>query len=133
MSYRAVAGHTPDVCWVGNGWQMEAHGQIDQWAGKQAEIPTAETRIFQTENTKETVIFWHLVGREVISYGLAAPPPWYAVFLDLWRNGLNQRQEQFFVRLSSPLALNSPDLRSLMDPLIDTVTELVEATPGTIH
>jgi hypothetical protein len=52
---------------------------------------------------------WHLVGNESKSYGTESSPPWYSAVADVFKKGLNQRDEQFFIRISA----NSP-LESLM-------------------
>jgi len=123
MSHRLVAGHTPDVCWVGGGWKKlhagstpalavtaASHSQLNPLpsvATTQAHaIPTGEERTFTAQGTTEYVWFWHLVGQESKSYGTGTTPPWYATITDLFAKGLNQRDEQFFIRLSSNVPLS---------------------------
>lgn len=124
MPSRAIAGHTPDVCWVSNGWEIVEATQIDRWGVPPAEIPLAESRVFKTNNATENVLFWHLVGGEVVSYGAGRGVPWHAVFSDAWQHGLNQRKEQFFVRLSSDQDLSKAKLEPLMT-LVFKATELL--------
>ncbi len=100
ISHRLIAGHTPDVCWVGNGWEVvERHHDLELPIRG---VPPAEHRKMRFQGRDETVLFWHLVGGEVHSYN-APCPPWYAMFTDTWQRRCRQREEQLFVRVSSPL------------------------------
>lgn len=115
MSSRLVAGHTPDVCWVNGGWKVDAAESgaelaVDisgpgtpQRASVQAVTPLlpAEERTMSKDGATEYVAFWHRVGDEIVSYRTHGLPPWYAAFGDMLRRGLDQRQEQFFIRISS--------------------------------
>ncbi len=133
MPYRLVAGHTPDVCWVGNGWKpVEANtwkpeaGDLKRASGplamvltriaplmqasntthalfenSPAQLPPAEYRVMELNGNVERVVFWHLLDGRPMSYGTKGLPPWYAVFSDLLARSLNQRPEQFFIRISS--------------------------------
>lgn len=53
------------------------------------------------DGVTEYVAFWHRVGDDVVSYRTQGKPPWYAALGDMLRRGLDQRQEQFFIRISS--------------------------------
>jgi hypothetical protein len=118
MPHRLVASHTPDVCWVGGGWkrvyagatpalaptapastQLHPHQSAAETHARA--IPKGEERTFTAQGTTEYVWFWHLVGEESKSYGTGTKPPWFAPITDLLAKGLNQRDEQFFIRLSS--------------------------------
>jgi hypothetical protein len=123
MSHRLVAAHTPDVCWVNGGWKKELAGptpplSIAVDASININIPTStngasphaipagEARIYTAQGNPEHVWFWHLVGQESKSYSTGGVPPWYASIADLFAKGLNQRDEQFFIRLSSNVPLS---------------------------
>ena len=101
MAQRDVAGHTPDVCWVNAGW---APLRRERWTHLQSRsgqpVPPGEFRSMRAGEVREQVLFWHLAGGKVrLSPG--AGPPWYAMFTDTFADGLNQRPEQFFLRISS--------------------------------
>ena len=101
MSHRLIATHTPDVCWVGGGWQRLQQG-VEQWVFAMEEKPLRlEHRIFALNGQVEHVVFCHLVGGKPMIYKTAAKPPWYAMFTDLRLKGLRQREEQIFFRISS--------------------------------
>lgn len=101
MSHRLVAGHTPDVCWIGNGWELlqrESGVVLPAIAGQI--VKCAERRKLRFGTLEESLLFWHIVGGHTQDFRQALPP-WHAMFTDFYSRGLDQRQEQFFVRISS--------------------------------
>ena len=121
MSQRLVAGHTPDVCWVGNGWVKESSETVRGLKGDGKPLPPAEGRLFKIQGTAEHVWFWHIVGSEAKSYATGFAPPWYAPITDLLTKGLNQREEQFFIRLSSQIPLTSTSLNPILQAVLSTL------------
>lgn len=109
MSPRLVASHTPDVCWVRSGWTHVSG--LSSAAGDQQSLAGVrkggQYRIFRREEGLEYVVFWHWVGREVVSqdWGENGVPRWTAIVRDLMRWPVQQRQEQFLVRISGPQPL----------------------------
>lgn len=101
MSHRLIATHTPDVCWVGGGWQRLRQGieYLDVLDG--AKPLRLEYRTYALRGQTEYVVFCHLVGGVPMTYEAGAEPPWYAMFRDLLNMGLRQREEQLFLRISS--------------------------------
>jgi hypothetical protein len=130
MSHRLVAAHTPDVCWEAGGWKRTYQGTTPELSMRSApslafelapstlKIPAGEDRVFTAQSSPEYVWFWHVVGDHIKSYGTGYAPKWYAPLTDLLNNGLNQREEQFFIRLSSnrplPSFLNGEVLPALL-------------------
>ena len=107
MSPRLIASHTPDVCWVANGWkQLHADTVQPSTENPKRLIPQTQNRTFSNQGKLEYVWFWHVVGTRLQNYGTSSNPPWYSVFSDIWEQGINQRQEQFFIRLSSDRPLD---------------------------
>lgn len=119
MPYRLVAGHTPDVCWVSNGWRKTSPDKtaILQRADGRT-LPPAETRTFTLSDHEEHVWFWHFVDGHVFSYGTGGLPPWHAMFTDLFRRNIDPRGEQLFIRLSSNAPLTEPRLGPATDALL---------------
>lgn len=101
MPVRLVGVHTPDTCWIQNGWtctERESHVNkrvVDQ------DLKPAEFGIYETEYHRQHVLFWHLVGSRVHTYEQQGMHSLTAAFQDIAQYGLNQRQEQFFIRISS--------------------------------
>jgi hypothetical protein len=101
MSHRLVAGHTPDICWIAAGWnRIDAHAATALSDSSGIRVLPPEQRLMERNGAREWVLFWHLVGHEILSYG-AALPPWHASLTEMATKGLNQRDEQFFIRISS--------------------------------
>lgn len=133
MSQRLVAGHTPDVCWVGAGWKCTERGvwTAERGVGSKTVLEDlssaphaprshlfpAESRTFTARGVTEYVWFWHIVGNQAISYG-PQTPPWYASLVDMLAKGIDQREEQFFIRLSAPQPLDDPALTPVRDPIL---------------
>lgn len=103
MPHRLIATHTPDVCWVGGGWKTEAAESGVRWTvdGGRALLP-CESREMTLNGNREHVVFWHVANGKSILYGTQGPAPWYAFITDLFSRNLDQRPEQFFIRISSP-------------------------------
>ena len=130
MPHRSIANHTPDVCWVLNGWEkVESATVADLRTRSGARLLPAEVRQFQSESALEHVAYWHVVDGVAQSYATGWRPPWYAPLTDLWERGLKQRQEQFFVRVSSNVPL-SEFMR--LDP-VQTVLGALVAVDGPAH
>lgn len=126
MSPRLVAGHTPDVCWPGNGWERDRAAENGLGALRPELAATGfaagECRVFVANGNPEYVVFWHKVGTEMLSYKNGYAPPWWAWLDELWRGGLNLRKEQLFVRISSDRPLESfwskPETAPLREALL---------------
>lgn len=118
MSSRLIAGHTPDVCWVDAGWECIAQQTVNSIAVDSRQLIAVETRAFTAGMTTEYVWFWHLVGGEPQSYSTGGKPPWYALFTNMFTRGFRQREEQFFIRLSSPQKLDDPTLTPALVPVL---------------
>lgn len=101
MLVRAIAHHTPDVCWPKSGWICtEREARQDLPLGNSIAANT-EHRVFTLQGQTEHVVFWHVVGDEIIAYSASGRPPWHAALTDLLRWGTRQKKEQFFIRISS--------------------------------
>jgi hypothetical protein len=102
MPHRLVASHTPDVCWVVAGWKVLAtHSNVVLVGSTGGPLMPGEQRTMMFAGRVEHVVFWHLLDGRSQSYGTNWRPPWYAFFNDLLARGLNQKPEQFFIRISS--------------------------------
>lgn len=127
MSPRLVATHTPDVCWPVNGWARDRGAETGQQTAKKAlkraGFPEGDFRVFRINGNQEQVVFWHKVGTEFLSYKTGWAPPWWAWLDELWRGGLNLREEQLFVRISSDKPFEdfwrTPEFRPLRQALLD--------------
>jgi hypothetical protein len=122
MPYRLVAGHTPDVCWVGNGWRKTSPNKTALLRCPDGRLlPPAEARTFSLSTHEEHVWFWHLVNGKAFSYGTGGLPPWHAMFTDLLRRDLSPRAEQLFIRLSANAELTDSRLRPAAEVILGSL------------
>ncbi|NRA27652.1 MAG: exosortase-associated EpsI family protein [Opitutales bacterium] len=125
--------HTPDICWVLNGWEpkVREHG-IDLDLVFATDAHPAEFRIFEKNNTEQSVVFWHVVGNDIYTNernDARAVTPSLNFLKTIQQFGLNQKREQFFVRVSSNrdvrIVLNEPSTA----PLREHLAEIARVTP----
>ena len=127
MPPRLVGRHTPDRCWVQSGWICDARSRAVVLPGSDGEpLKPAETGVYSFPNrTTLHVAFWHLVGGRAYSYGPdEAAATIFATFTDLRTFGLNQRQEQFFIRLASNKPLENVWSNRAFHPLLASIEGL---------
>ncbi len=98
---RMVGAHTPDTCWVQNGWACtDRESNVLKGIGE-TPLKPGEFGVYEIRDTVRHVLFWHLVGDRVYGYEQQDSHNRFATLQDMWNFGLNQRQEQFFIRISS--------------------------------
>lgn len=100
-SYRWAGAHTPDTCWILNGWNCTERQYAVPFAHKNTEFQPAEFGVYEKEGSAQSVYFWHLVGGKSMTYDQKGTPEIFGALVDIQKHGLNLRQEQFFIRLSS--------------------------------
>ena len=106
MSYRSVAGHNPEVCWPGQGWKCTGKEVATLApAGWRWSFPKTRLQSYMMHGVTEYVLFWHLVDGRVF---IPTTPSYTGMTFipDLFRIGVRQRNEQYFVRISSNLPFN---------------------------
>lgn len=97
-----VNRHTPDICWVSNGWELEERTHdilID--IGNMTFLP-AQYRVFDKDGISTSVLFWHIVGNSFYRNKRNLESEYsFNPIKTLLQFGLSQKQEQFFVRIHS--------------------------------
>lgn len=101
MPVRLVGVHTPDTCWVQNGWTCTTRRSNVEKQVRGADLKPAEYGIYEIDQHLQHVLFWHIVGSRIHTYEQMGMHSLTAAWQDIFRYGLNQRQEQFFIRVSS--------------------------------
>lgn len=94
---RAVGVHTPDTCWVQNGWTRKDRRSASH-------VPfcmPAEFGVYSLRESTLYVHFWHLVGGRPYAYEQEGLHSLTSPLQDLATFGLWQRREQLFIRLAS--------------------------------
>lgn len=132
VPYGQAGVHTPDTCWVTNGWMQEERRHAELLKVGPYTTKPAETGRFSLRGEKLEVMFWHLVGGRVHGYeqygwsdGIAGVRERLPhLFEDLRRYGLNLAQEQIFVRISSSVSLKTLLQDPGFWPLLETLRPL---------
>jgi len=119
--------HNPDTCWVVSGWKRgERKNNCEQSIDGQA-LKTFEYGAYIKDKHTEYVIFWHLVGDsvnriDIVGHrnGLEGKIERFILALKSMKKlGFNQRREQLFIRLSSPVPYeelwNRPDFHEFLE------------------
>ncbi len=60
-----VDAHTPDICWVANGWKMSKRQPLASQAVDGLSVPVPNVRDFQVSGQALSVIYWHINGSEL--------------------------------------------------------------------
>jgi len=107
MPARDIAFHIPDKCWTATGLKRTAANYHYQREFDQTKLAPAQYREFEAPNVHQSVIYWHIFDGKAIVYNPDGSPSNFSLLTDLFRRGLNQRGEQFFIRISSPRELNA--------------------------
>ncbi|WP_269526916.1 exosortase-associated EpsI family protein [Coraliomargarita parva] len=134
-SYRWAGAHTPDTCWVLNGWTREDRKYSVPFGSDDSDFQPAEFGVYSKDGNFQNVYFWHLVGGSSFGYKQEGMPNIFGALIDIKSHGLNLRQEQFFIRLSSNKSLEelkaTPGFNEILkslaplglaaDPIVDSV------------
>ncbi|MDQ8193574.1 exosortase-associated EpsI family protein [Coraliomargarita sp. SDUM461004] len=126
-SYRWAGAHTPDTCWVVNGWTREEREYSIPFTYNKIRLEPAEFGVYSKDGSSQNVYFWHLVGGEPFSYDQTGTPNILGALLDVKEYGLNLREEQFFIRLSSNKNLDelkkTPGFKAIIESLVEVGLE----------
>lgn len=133
MPVRQVGSHTPDVCWVLNGWECDAIRNDVLLPFGDGVLKSAELREFLFRGNREYVAYWHLInGRVFKAQNRVGMWDRWNMLTDQIRFGLNQKPEQYFVRISSNRPLESlwedPGVQELLRAIVEAVQ--LDVPPG---
>ncbi len=131
-SYRWAGAHTPDTCWVQNGWTCTAREYSIPFEHGDAHFQPAEYGAYEKNGNAQQVHFWHLVGGAAFGYKQQDGHNILGALIDIKHHGLDLRQEQFFIRLSSNKSLEKlkkiADFGKILDSL--SAIGLVSSSQG---
>ncbi|MGF1449645.1 MAG: exosortase-associated EpsI family protein [Opitutales bacterium] len=144
--YNRVGTHNPDTCWVNAGMERLDRAQLTDLKVNGQPLKTAEYGKYLDPRGREvSVVFWHLVGDGLYSYeGVGWDASIWGkikrgllVFDDFRRFGFDQRQQQYFVRVSSNTDLagtektwNHEILQDIMNDVLQDIPLATEAGDG---
>lgn len=130
MPVRQVNAHTPDVCWVLNGWSVEDRQFAVAYEAQGDSLRPAEVRQMEKQNHTLYVAYWHVIGdrtyvnRSVNIWNRMQP------IQSLFRYGLHQQEAQFFIRISSNRPLDEiwddAGFQQIIEPLKAMALQLPE-------
>jgi hypothetical protein len=133
---RLVGVHTPDTCWIMNGWACTKRVRavplklIDSTSLMPAEVGT-----YTFAGTVQYVYFWHLVDGHVYAYEQEGPPSFSTIRAQLedLKFGFRQRREQYFIRIASNQPWYDIWLNPGVQELFGALARLGLAVPATIQ
>lgn len=135
MPIRQVNTHTPDVCWIANGFTCTERdfARVKPWSGGQlqpAQAGTYENRLEQSTYA----YFWHVVdGQAHWHKGDGGSRTPLAFFVDSFqRYGFDTFREQFFIRITSDRPLDQIWNTSAMQAVVDRLADLCLAEATTL-
>lgn len=121
VPYRWAGAHTPDTCWVLNGWTQEDRKYNVPLENEGQDLKPAEFGVYEKDGEAQKVYFWHMIGDTPFGYKQKGRPNIFGALEDVRQFGFNLRQEQFFVRLSSNRDLEElkkmPEFNKILDSL----------------
>jgi len=123
-SYRWAGAHTPDTCWVQNGWTRLDRKYCIPFQNEETPFQPAEFGIYEKDGSSQNVYFWHLVGGEAFGYEQEGGHNIFAALLDIKKYGLNLRNEQFFIRLSSNKKIEELKKVGGFNQILDSLKEI---------
>lgn len=135
MPVQKVASHTPDRCWIENGWTCLDQRFAEKIAARDARLQPAQWRIFQApgrDGRREHVLYWHLVGSRLHDYGarLATSPGIVAWWRDALTYALAGSQAQVFVRVTSSVPFERLQADSGWQTLVESLANLGLSGPA---
>jgi len=126
MDTRLVASHTPDRCWVANGWECKDALYAEVMRVDGLTILPAEYRDFDISGHHEMVFYWLMVNGELYRFGerLNSFPDPFMFARDFFKEMFRGRPEHLFVRISSSIPRekleHEPIMRIIMESLHET-------------
>jgi hypothetical protein len=124
---RLVAIHTPDVCWVANGWSMVAVRKPYLIRVNGRLLWRAQYREFSRNGATQYVLYWHLVSGHPSDY--ASGPD--SAPVSFWRSWVadiaDGAGEQFFIRLASSEPWDSLAEEPVVQEILDTFGPVLSA------
>lgn len=124
-SYRWAGAHTPDTCWVQNGWTRNDRKYRVPFGNDTISFQPAEFGVYQKDESVQNVYFWHLVGGTAFGYEQQGGHNIFGALIDVKKHGLNLREEQFFVRLSSNRTLEELNEIDGFSEILEALSQIV--------
>lgn len=124
-----VDAHTPDVCWVVNGWKMEKRPPLEDIRTKYGVLSIPNVRNFNVSGHTLSVLYWHAVGSKIRINNSISEAELGVVqrarkrMAQFYNIIIEPPGEQFFIRISS----NQNITEDLSLPPVEACLDLVGA------
>ena len=107
--YDLAGYHSPDVCWLSQGWVREDREYAVEKKLGHISLKPVEFGVYSMDGAQTEVLFWHLIGGKPNRYKTAVFHTTMAarfdrmlnMFRDAKRLGIGNPSEQLFIRISS--------------------------------
>jgi hypothetical protein len=80
--------------------------------------------VYEKNESAQKVYFWHLVGGTAFGYEQQGGHNIFGALIDIKHHGLDLRQEQFFIRLSSNKSLEQLKKTAGVDQILDSLSAI---------
>jgi hypothetical protein len=106
MPAREIAFHIPDVCWVFSGWKQHVADYHYRHEFEGRWLAPAQYREFDAPNERQHVLYWHILSGQAVDFGSDGAPSQQTTLEAVLHHGLNQKGEQYFIRIASRSTLD---------------------------
>lgn len=102
-----VDAHTPDICWVLNGWQMTKCAPLPDQSTPTGLVALPNVRQFDVSGTQLSVVYWHMKDHKIrtnnplLIRGLSFFQHVKWRFTQFWQLITSTPSEQIFIRISA--------------------------------
>jgi hypothetical protein len=127
---RLISVHTPDICWVGNGWTMKSTNSNYGVSLSEGRAWHAQERVFEVGGSQMNVIYWHILDGRLSGYAEGSNSIQTSFLKELLNDLKHGAGEQFFIRISSPQPWASWVDDPLYRQILDTFAPVLKATEG---
>lgn len=124
MPVRMVQAHTPDICWVRNGWEVDGSEYAVALECQGQALKPAEFRIMTKDPALQYVYYWHVIGDEIYVNRIVGTWDRWDPIKSLFRVGFNQQREQFFIRVACNRPFDQVWGTPVMDAIMSDLAEL---------
>jgi hypothetical protein len=129
LSPRLISIHTPDVCWVVNGWEILSADYEYPITINHQPAWHAQQRLFEAGSKQVNVLFWHLLDGRLSGYAEGPQSTSKSFVGNIWRDLRQGAGEQFFIRISSDRPWSEWKDEPLFNEILNAFSPVLLAQP----
>lgn len=126
---RLIAIHTPDVCWVVNGWKLVLADYNYEAHQSGTRLWPAQYRVFTANDLPTYVLYWHIVDGRLSGYASGPSSHSNSFFSSVWKDLASGVGEQFFIRISSSRPVKDWEKSALYAEIINAFSPVLKQSP----